>query len=247
MAKILIRSSDRRILFFTYDDLVPDLSRLFTEHQEHHAGDHELIKTARPPGNLRLGSYLNAAQTSAEPEPGGDYGAGVQRQKTFTAWLDGQIVKLSTAAILTLPEAVRQNWTLYLRMCQMVAIIDYPFRDARQWPLLAVAQTASPFDFVLTVDEQGRFDNVQAEGGLYFKAWWGHSSKMVETKPISISNTKLNPTSPNYDVRTASKVTLIPEGEIDRRDTTAFASTQLWGSRDNRVAQMNARMPFYER
>ena len=45
MAKILIRNFDRRILFFTYDDSVPDLDPVIFEHYGHAPNDHSLIST----------------------------------------------------------------------------------------------------------------------------------------------------------------------------------------------------------
>ena len=100
MAKILIRSSDRRIIFFTYDDTLSEVSTLFTQHYDRFPGDHEIIVTHRPPPNLRLGAYLTANLISAEPEPVEDYGVAVRRRAGFQTWLDGEIEKLSSPAIL---------------------------------------------------------------------------------------------------------------------------------------------------
>ena len=49
MAKILIRNSDRRILFFTYDDRVSDVDPLIISIQEKFHNATELLNTPRPP------------------------------------------------------------------------------------------------------------------------------------------------------------------------------------------------------
>ena len=246
MAKILIRSSDRRIIFFTYDDTLSEVSTLFTQHYDRFPGDHEIIVTHRPPPNLRLGAYMTANLISAEPEPVEAYGVAVRRRAGFQTWLDGEIEKLSSPAILLVSEIDRQNWTRYLRMLVMASLHLEPFMDARQWALVEAAQSVSPYDFdSASATWQSRFDALQHEGGLYFVAWWDNSTKFVATKPVTADDIRLNPTSPGYDVRFASSVSLIPEDEIDRTDRTVFNPSHPWTARDETIAQINAKLSWY--
>ena len=81
------------------------------------------------------------------------------------------------------------------------------------------------------------------EGGLYFVAWWDNSTKFVATKPVTASDDRLNATSPNYDIRFASSVSLIPEGEIDRTDRSVFNPESSRGQpATETVAQINAKL-----
>ena len=114
MAKILIRSSDRRILFFTYDDRVSDVDPLIISIQEKFHNATDLIVTPRPPPNLKLGAYLNATLTDASPEPVEAHGRAFTRRRDFNAWLDAEIAKMNSPAIHGVPSISRERWYKYL-------------------------------------------------------------------------------------------------------------------------------------
>ena len=147
MAKILIRNSDRRILFFTYDDNVGDHDPIIQQFVERYHSATELIITSRPPANLKLGAYLNATLTDASPEPVEAHGRGVTRRRDFNAWLDGQITKMNTPAIHGVPSISRARWYKYLRMLTQIGSKPFPFQDSTQWLLIGRAMNATPFDF----------------------------------------------------------------------------------------------------
>ena len=75
-------------------------------------------------------------------------------------------------------------------------------------------------------------DSPNEENGLFFTSWWDYATKQrsYETRTI-LSDPLLSEAGPDYDPRRASLVTLIPEGEIDRTDTTIRGAAQPWLAR----------------
>ena len=245
MAKILIRSSDRRILFFTYDDGLSDVDPLIVSIQERFHNATDLISTPRPPANLRLGAYLNATLTDASPEP---VGQGFIRHRDFNAWLDGEIAKMNTPAIHGVPSVSRERWYKYLRMLVQIGEKEFPFQDSTQWLLIGRAMNATPFDFgTLDSHQASDFAVTHKEDGLYFTSWWDYATMERSLRPNDPSDPLLSKTGPNYDARRASLVTLIPEGEIDRTDSTIRGADQPWLARTRVVNAINAKLPFYAR
>ena len=248
MAKILIRSSDRRILFFTYDDRVSDVDPLIVSIMERFHNATDLITTPRPPANLKLGAYLNNTLTDASPEPVEAHGRGVTRRRDFNAWLDGQIAKMNTPAIHGVPSVSRERWYKYLRMLAQIGSQESPFQDPTQWLLIGRALSASPFDFAtLTTHQASDFALTHEEDGLFFTSWWDYATQEQSIRANDPSDPLLSKTGPDYDFRRASLVTIIPESEIDRTDTTIRGGEQPWLARANTVRQINAKLPFYER
>ena len=248
MAKILIRNRDRRILFFTYDDRVSDVDPLIISIQERYHNATALLTTPRPPANLKLGAYLNATLTDASPEPVEAHGRGFTRRRDFNAWLDAEIAKMNTPAIHGVPSISRERWYKYLRMLSQIAAKEFPFQDSNQWVLIGRAQQATPFDFeTLDTTQTIGFGLTHEEDGLFFTSWWDYATKERSLKPQDSNDPLLNKVSPNYDPRRGSLVTLIPEGEIDRTDSTILGPNQPWLARDRTVRQINAKLPFYSR
>ena len=179
MAKILIRNSDRRILFFTYDDRVSDVDPLIISIQEKFHNATDLISTPRPPPNLKLGAYLNATLTDASPEPVEAHGRAFTRRRDFNAWLDSEIAKMNTPAIHGVPSISRERWYKYLRMLAQIGAKESPFQDTTQWLLIGRALDASPFDFE-TFRHASSFrssDSTYEEDGLFFTSWWDYATK----------------------------------------------------------------------
>ena len=248
MAKILIRSSDRRILFFTYDDRVSDVDPLIISIQEKFHNATDLIVTPRPPPNLKLGAYLNATLTDASPEPVEAHGRAFTRRRDFNAWLDAEIAKMNSPAIHGVPSIARDRWYKYLRMLTQIGGQESPFQDTTQWLLIGRALDATPFDFeTLDTHQASEFGLTHEEDGLFFTSWWDYATKEQSIRANDPSSPLLSKTGPNYDFRRASLVTMIPESEIDRTDTTIRGADQPWLARANTVRQINAKLPFYER
>ena len=185
MAKILIRSSDRRILFFTYDDRVSDVDPLIVSIQEKYHNATDLITTPRPPANLKLGAYLDNTLTDASPEPVEAHGRGVTRRRDFNAWLDGEIAKMNTPAIHGVPSISRERWYKYLRMLSQIAAKEFPFQDSNQWVLIGRAQQATPFDFETFNTTQAHRFRIHARGRrpvLYVMVGLRHQGTQPETE-----------------------------------------------------------------
>ena len=248
MAKILIRASDRRILFFTYDDTIPDNDPLIQQYVDRYTGYAELISTARPPANLKLGAYLNAAVTDASPEPVDAHGQVLTRRRDFNVWLDGEIAKMNTPAIHSIPPIALGRWYKYLRMLVQIGAKPSPFQDSQQWLLIGRAMNSSPFDFeTLDSSQATSYGYTYEEDGLFFTSWWDYATKERSLMSNDPSDPLLSAIGPNYDPRRASLVTLIPEEEIDRTDSTIFGGNQPWLSRARVVGEINAKMPWYPR
>ena len=60
---------------------------------------------------------------------------------------------------------------------------------------------------------------------------------------LSTTSIYNNSTNPSYDLRYASKVKLIPEGEIDRSSLVGIAAP--WFAKDAKVKNINERLPWY--
>ena len=246
MAKILIRSSDRRILFFTYDDRVSDVDPLIVSIMERFHNATDLVVTHRPPANLKLGAYLNATLTDASPEPVEAHGRGVARRREFNAWLDGEIAKMATPAIHGVPSSSRERWYKYLRMLVQIGEQESPFQDTTQLLLLGRAQNSSPYDFAtFSTNQATAYASTQEENGLFFTSWWDYATKQRSLKPDDLRDPLLSRAGPNFDPRRGSVVTLIPEGEIDRTDTTILGAAQPWLARQRVLGIINAKMPWY--
>ena len=229
MAKILIRASDRRILFFTYDDTISDHDPLIQQYVDRFTGYAELISTPRPPANLKLGAYLNATLTSADPEIVVATDMALDRRRDFVTWLDGEIAKATTPAIHQVPEIARGRWGLYLRMLVMATLHPEAFDDAAQWTLISAAQDATPFAFeTFSTDETTEFERAQQDGGLVFKTWWDYAGKRRSLKAHDPTDPLLALTGRDYDPRRGSVVALIPEDEIDRADSSVPGAEQPW-------------------
>ena len=155
---------------------------------------------------------------------------------------------MNTPAIHGVPSISRERWYKYLRMLAQIAAKSFPFQDSNQWVLIGRAQQATPFDFeTFNTTQALGWGFTHEEDGLFFTSWWDYATKERSLKPQNSNDPLLNKVSPNYDPRRGSLVTLIPEGEIDRTDSTILGPNQPWLARANTVRQINAKLPFYER
>lgn len=133
-------------------------------------------------------------------------------------------------------------------MLVQIGAKDSPFQDTTQWLLIGRALDATPFDFATFDTSQATaFGYTHEEDGLFFTSWWDFATKEQSIRLNDPSDPLLSKTGPNYDFRRASLVTMIPEGEIDRTDSTIRGAEQPWLARDRTVRQINAKLPFYAR
>ena len=248
MARILIRNSDRRILFWTHDSLFSDINDFVNNIEARYPGDTLFLTISNPanvPANLRVGAYLNSTRDVVSLDPFGDVLLAVQRKAQLVAKLDEHQEAVQDGALTGIRADVALRWYKYLRMMAQVALRDDVISDAAQWALVEPSLDVDPYDLDgLTTAQAKLFDSGFADGGEYALGWYDIDSKTHPARTDQAGDEKLT-SGDRYDYRFASKVRLIPESEIDRRDTVVFPATQPWTGRGAAVDAINERFPWY--
>ena len=248
MARILIRNSDRRILFFTHDSSFSDINEYVTAIGAKYPGDTTFLtisNAANVPANLRVGWYIDSTLDSVSSRPFGDVLLAIQRKAKLVAKLDEHQQAVQGGALVGFRADLAMRWYRYLRMMAQVALRDEVISDAAQWALVEPSLDVDPYDLDgLTTVQNTLFDSSFADGGEYALGWYDIDSKTQPARTDMAGDEKLA-SGDRYDLRFASRVRLIPESEIDRRDTVVFPATQPWTGRGAAVDAINERFPWY--
>ena len=198
------------------------------------------------PNNLRIGGYLSRNGRAASIEPYGDVLLARQRKVQFLAKLDEHEATLRSGAISTVPAVLVPLWYKYLRMLTQVGMNDAPFSDAAQWALVEDSMDHTPYVFEgLTRGQLALYNGSFADEGEFAFGWWNADRKERSSKTHVTGDNRTNPSDTDYDYRFASLVEIIPESQIDRSDATILPAAQPWGNRNETIAAINERFPWY--
>ena len=247
-AQVLIRSHDRRILVFNFDLRIGDSHHFFTQWNEKYHGNVEFLTIPNPPANLARGAYINSTLTEVSDRPQGRAGVVADRNAILVAKIDEHVAAFRNGALWAITnDETRRRWYIFLRMMVQASFRDGAHFDADQWTLVKAALAHRPQDFHgYDTAQSDNFERCFQNGGAYGTVWWDADAHAKALQPFTgASRGLILPTSPLYDERAASAVTLIPEGEIDRSDTATPNRDHPWLTRDRIVARMNARLPWY--
>ena len=247
MARVLILKANRRVLFYSPQDTVmitsPLISKLVTDNGG--ASAVEMLSLTSVPSNLRLGLYLDELNTQAARTPFGDAGEQLQRKARLTAKLDEHQSAIRGGALAGIPSDLAMRWYKYLRMMVQASLRENVFTDAEQWALVEVSLDVDPYDLEgMTTEQATLFDETFADDGEFALGWFDIDAK-AQTVRTDVTGDRRLSSGVNYDYRFASKVRLIPESEIDRRNTLLFSPSQNWQGRGAVVDRVNERFPWY--
>ena len=247
-AQVMIRVHDRRILVFNFDMTVGDTDHLFLQWHAKYPGNVEFVTIPNPPANLARGAYINDTLTEVSDQPQGRAGVVAGRNAILTAKIEEHTDAFRNGALWAITnDETRRRWYIFLRMMVQASFRDGAHFDASQWALVEAALAHRPQDFHgYDTSTSATFEQCFQGGGRYATVWWDADGNAKAHKPFTAGSRGLIlPTSPLYDERTASAVTLIPEGEIDRSDATTRNADHPWLTRDRIVGRINARLPWY--
>ena len=248
MARILIRNSDRRILFFTHDSLFSDINDFVNGIEAKYPGNTSFLtisNVANVPANLRVGAYLNSTRDVVSLEPFGDVLLAIQRKQKMMDKLDEHEGLVSDGAMVGVRLDLARRWYSYLRMMAQASMRDVVFSDAAQWALVEASLDVDPYDLDdFTKVQNTLFDSTFADAGEYALGWFDIDAKTQPVRTDMAGDEKLV-SGDRYDYRFASRVRLLPESEIDRRDSVVFPATQPWTGRGAVVDAVNKRFPWY--
>ena len=247
MPRIMIRTSDRRILFFSHADLT-DLDPLLMTIRAKYPDDTSVFSPVDLPSNIRLGGYLDTTRTIVEHRPHGHLRTVDTRRAELDVMIDGHIASITQGALLSVPVDGQRRFHRYLRMLVQASLRDDALRVAEQWALIQVGAALQPWDFVAyTSGEDAQFRECFGNAGAYAVGWWNGStiSKAIKAA-TTIPNPMLTPSQAEFDFRAASIVELIPASEIDRTDTTLRNDAHPWTERVAIEEKINARLPWYQ-
>ena len=245
MARILIRNSDRRILFYTHDSTFSDIDNGVNAIQAKHPGDTTfLTKSTNVPANIRVGWYINSTLDAVSAEPFGDLLVAQQRRAQMESKLDEHQDMIRSGAMLGVPAGVAERWYRYLRMMTQASMRDDVLADAAQWALVETSLDVDPYDIeMLTTAETALFDSTFAGDGEFALGWFDLDTRTQPKRTDAPSDPRLSGTT--YDLRFASQVRLIPEIEIDRTNTLLLQGSQPWFGRADVIDVVNRRFPWY--
>ena len=247
MARILIRNSDRRILFYTHDSLFSDIDNGVNALEAKYPGDTTfLTKSNNVPANIRLGWYINSTLDAVSAEPFGDVLVKQQRTAELNAKLDEHQAMIRDGAMLGIPAVVGARWYKYLRMMAQAVQDDRIMGDDAQWALVATSLDVDPHDFDgFTLAESNLFDETFADDGEYALGWFDVDTKSHPVRTDKPNDDRLIKSNLRYDLRFASKVRIIQDGAVDRTDQTVLPDVQRWNARHVVVPEINKRFPWY--
>ena len=247
MARILIRNSDRRILFFTHDSRFSDINEYVIAIGAKYPGDTSFLTISNAvhvPDNLRVGAYIDSTLDNVSLEPFGDVLLVKQRKAMMEAKLDEHKEMLRNGALVGTPAALSERWYKYLRMMAQAAMRDEVLTDADQWALVEKSLDVDPYDLEdFTTIQDTVFDSTFADEGEFAIGWFDIDTKTQPLRTDMAGDPRLS--GARYDYRFASMVRLIPEGEIDRTNSLLFPGSQPWTGHAAVVEAVNNRFPWY--
>ena len=247
MPRIMIRTSDRRILFFSHADL-RDLHPHFEVFRAKYPDDTTIYSPFTLPPNLRLGGYLDVARQVTSHRPHGHLRRVLDRRAEIDGLIETHLESIRNGALLSVPTDGARRYIKFLRMVVQASLRDAVLRDITSWTLLKAGTTHGAWDFVdLTDNEDALFRSCFKDAGAYALGWFNaetrtQSLKTVTGTPMPI----IVPSQAAFDLREASLVPLIPSSEIDRTDATLRNAAHPWTARDTIVAKINERLPWYQ-
>ena len=97
----------------------------------------------------------------------------------------------------------------------------------------------------LTRGQMSQFNGSFADEGEFAFGWWNADGKERSSKAHVVGDNRTNPSDADYDYRFASLVEVIPAGQIDRSDATVLPAAQPWSNRNETIAAINRRFPWY--
>ena len=248
MARILIRNDTREILFFTHKSNFSDIDARVIALTARYPGNTTFLtisNAAHVPNNLQIGAYIDSTLDNVSARPFGDLLAALERKERFVAKLDEHEEMLKSGALLSVPADLQPLWYKYLRMMTQASMRDEVFSDADQWALVEASLDVDPYDLDgFTNSQTALFDSTFADAGEYALGWFDIDAKTQPARTDMAGDEKLG-SGDRYDLRFASRVRLIPESEIDRRDSVVFPATQPWTGRGAVVDAVNERFPWY--
>ena len=245
MARVLIRNDTREILFFTHNSRFSATDPRVVGLSAKHPGNWSFLTLhGTVPNNLRIGGYLSSNGRAASIEPYGDVLLARQRNAMLESKLDEHKEMIRNGALVGTPASLAERWYKYLRMMAQAAMRDEVLTDADQWALVEKSLDVDPYDLEnFTATQDAVFDSTFADEGEFAIGWFDIDTKTQPLRTDITNDPRLS--GARYDYRFASKVRLIPEGEIDRTNTLLFPGSQPWTGRADVVEAVNKRFPWY--
>jgi hypothetical protein len=247
MARVLIRNDTREILFFTHKSRFSDIDPRIVGISAKYPGNTTFLtisNAAHVPNNLRLGSYIDSTNSIVSEEPFGDVLLAKQRKAMMESKLDEHKEMIRNGALVGITPSLADRWYKYLRMMAQAAMRDEVLTDADQWALVEKSLDVDPYDLEnFTATQDAVFDSTFADEGEFAIGWFDIDTKTQPLRTDITNDPRLS--GARYDYRFASKVRLIPEGEIDRTNTLLFPGSQPWTGRADVVEAVNKRFPWY--
>ena len=121
---------------------------------------------------------------------------------------------------------------------------DEVLTDADQWALVEKSLDVDPYDLDdFTTTQETVFESTFADEGEFAIGWFDIDTKTQPLRTDIAGDPRLS--GARYDYRFASRVRLIPEGEIDRTNSLLFPGSQPWTGRAAVVEAINKRFPWY--
>ena len=249
MARILIRNDTREILFFTHDSLFSDINDFVNAIEAKYPGNTSFLtisNAANVPANLRIGAYIDSTNRMVSLEPFGDVLVAFQRKRRFLARLDEHQEVTGQGGLQSVPPHLAPLWYRYLRMMTQVSLNDSVYSDAVQWPYLSDALAHNPYDLDgMTTAQVNLFNNVFGDDGEFALGWWNVDRKERVLRTHVVGDGRTDPSSTDYDYRYGSLVAVIPAADIDRSDAALLPAAQPWTRKEEVVAAINERFPWY--
>ena len=249
MPRIILRDSDRRILFFSHADL-PDLDP-HMEHVRTRFGGSTRTTIYSPttlPAGIRLGAYLDDSRHIVAHRPHGTLRTVEERRDELNGLIDGHIESIRDGALLSVPADGQRRFHRHLRMLVQASLRDGALRDEAAWTFIQREAALQAWDFVdYSAREEAGFRACFGQAGAYALGWWkGTTRERALRASGNPPNPLFIPSQTTFDLRAASAVILIPTAEIDRTDATLRNAAHPWTARDTIVAKINERLPWYQ-
>ena len=103
MPRIMIRTSDRRILFFSHADLT-DLDPLLMTIRAKYPDDTSVFSPSVLPSTIRLGGYLDTTRVIIDHRPHGALREAQEHRDELNGMIDDHIAIIKGGALLSVPE-----------------------------------------------------------------------------------------------------------------------------------------------